>query len=169
MSEQTEEPLSRTAASAAVSGLGWRFVLGVARTSVRAGALSQAAAAAAAITAQAGPDADARLLADIRGGKIILTVRNPSGRSLSEADASLVARVSSILAGLGLKPDPGVGAADGRSVQLLEIAIDALDIAAVLPFWRAALGYADEPWSDGTPGAIIDPDEQGPAVWFQQM
>ena len=48
--------------------------------------------------------------------------------------------------------------------QLTEIAIDALDIPAVLPFWRAALGYVD----DG-PAALRDPLRIGPPVWFQQM
>jgi 4a-hydroxytetrahydrobiopterin dehydratase len=169
MSEETDVPLSRTAASAAVTALGWRFILGVARTTVQAGGLRQAADAAAAIAAEAGQAADGRLLIDVRGGQLILTVQNPSGSSLAEADAGLVARLSSIMTGLGLKPDAVADAAGGRSVQMLEIAIDALDIPAVLPFWRAALGYADEPESNGAPDAIVDPYGEGPAVWFQQM
>jgi 4a-hydroxytetrahydrobiopterin dehydratase len=52
---------------------------------------------------------------------------------------------------------------------MLELAIDALDIPAVLPFWRAVLGYSDEPAPDGPPTAIVDPAGQLPAVWFQQM
>jgi 4a-hydroxytetrahydrobiopterin dehydratase len=51
-----------------------------------------------------------------------------------------------------------------RSVQALEIGIDALDAAAIRPFWRAVLGYADE-----AGGALVDPLGQGPAVWFQRM
>jgi 4a-hydroxytetrahydrobiopterin dehydratase len=38
-----------------------------------------------------------------------------------------------------------------------------------LPFWRAVLGYADEPGSKLQPVAIVDPAGQLPAVWFQQM
>lgn len=49
-------------------------------------------------------------------------------------------------------------------MQTAEIGIDALDIPAVLPFWRAVFGYADE-----SPHAIVDPAGRGPAVWFQQM
>jgi len=45
-----------------------------------------------------------------------------------------------------------------------EVAIDAMDIAAVRPFWRALLGYVD----DGD-DALADPDRVGPAFWFQQM
>ena len=169
MTEQAAVPLSRAAASAAVTGLGWRFVLGVARTTVQAGSLRQAAEAVGVIAAAAGQAADGRLRADVRGGLLILTVQNPSGGLLTEAETELVGQGSAILAGLGLKPDARVGAAEGRSVQMLEIAIDALDIPAILPFWRAALSYDDEPGSEGQPNAIVDPAGQGPALWFQQM
>jgi 4a-hydroxytetrahydrobiopterin dehydratase len=53
----------------------------------------------------------------------------------------------------------------------VEIAIDALDIDAVRPFWQAVLGYEEEP--PRAPGAsvdaIVDPNRIGPAFWFQQM
>jgi 4a-hydroxytetrahydrobiopterin dehydratase len=145
------------------------LVLGVARTTVQAGSLSLAAEAVGAIAAAGGQAAEGRLRADVRGGLLILTVQNPSGGLPTEAEIELVGGASAILAGLGLEHDAGVGAADGRSVQMLEIAIDALDIPAILPFWRAALGYDDEPGSEGQPNAIVDPAGQGPALWFQQM
>jgi 4a-hydroxytetrahydrobiopterin dehydratase len=44
-----------------------------------------------------------------------------------------------------------------------------MDIAAIRPFWKAVLGYADEPGADGPQDALVDPAGQGPAVWFQQM
>ncbi|MGN6676843.1 MAG: VOC family protein [Streptosporangiaceae bacterium] len=166
MSEQDAAPLSRAAVSDAITRLGWRLVLGVAQTTVQAGGLSQAAEAAAFVAEQAGPAAEGRLLADIRGSQLILMVRNPSGSMPTPAETNLVGRIAEILAARGLKPDPG---ATGRSVQMLEVAIDAMDIPAILPFWRAALGYADEPGSSGQPGAIVDPACQGPAIWFQQM
>ena len=56
-----------------------------------------------------------------------------------------------------------------RPVQTLEIGIDALDIAAIRPFWKAVLGYADEPGHSGPTDALVDPARQGPAIWFQQM
>jgi 4a-hydroxytetrahydrobiopterin dehydratase len=52
---------------------------------------------------------------------------------------------------------------------MLELAIDAMDIPAIRPFWKAVLGYADEPGHDGPDDAIVDPAGQLPAVWFQQM
>ena len=106
--------MSRAAASAAVTGLGWRFILGAARTTVRAESLRVAAEAATAIAAAAGPAAEGRLLADLRGGQLILTVQNPSGGMLTEAEAELVGQVSTTLADLGLAPDAGVRAAESR-------------------------------------------------------
>jgi hypothetical protein len=32
---------------------------------------------------------------------------------------------------------------------MLEMAIDAMDIPAIRPFWKAALAYTDEPGHDG--------------------
>ena len=47
-----------------------------------------------------------------------------------------------------------------------------MDIPRIRPFWKAVLGYADEPGRGGTlqpQEGLIDPLGQGPAVWFQQM
>jgi 4a-hydroxytetrahydrobiopterin dehydratase len=49
-------------------------------------------------------------------------------------------------------------------VQHVQVAIDALAIPAVLPFWRAVLGYAEVGDED-----VIDPLRRGPTFWFQQM
>ncbi len=51
----------------------------------------------------------------------------------------------------------------------MEIAIDALDIAAVRPFWKAITGYIDEYGPSDLSGGLIDPTGRGPAIWFQQM
>ena len=54
-------------------------------------------------------------------------------------------------------------------MQVLEIGIDALDAAAIRPFWQAVLGYVDEPGRSGPWDGLVDPLGQGPAVWFQRM
>ena len=64
---------------------------------------------------------------------------------------------------------PPATAAYPRPVQVLELAIDAMDIPAIQPFWRAVLGYGNEPGHDEPDAAIVDPAGQGPAIWFQQM
>ncbi|MDX6327007.1 MAG: 4a-hydroxytetrahydrobiopterin dehydratase [Nocardioidaceae bacterium] len=53
---------------------------------------------------------------------------------------------------------------------VVEVAIDALDIDAVLPFWQAVLNYVPEHTpADEQVTALIDPEGTGPAFWFQQM
>jgi 4a-hydroxytetrahydrobiopterin dehydratase len=54
-------------------------------------------------------------------------------------------------------------------VQTLEVGIDAMDIPAIRPFWKAVLGYVDEPGRDDPTDPIVDPVRKGPAIWFQQM
>jgi 4a-hydroxytetrahydrobiopterin dehydratase len=79
------------------------------------------------------------------------------GWMLSERDAALAAQISQAARELGIEPDPG-------RVQSMQIAIDALDIAKVRPFWAAVLGY--ELFGDED---VNDPGAFGPNVWFQQM
>jgi 4a-hydroxytetrahydrobiopterin dehydratase len=153
--------------------------------------LGQAAAVAAMAAAACGPDADGHLRLDLRPDRVELSLQDRAADEVTRRDAELAEVITGAVASLGAaiaspvtaspvtaSPDPAspdagrspVAAAGGRRpVQMLELAIDALDIAAVLPFWRAVLGYSDEPAPDGPPSAIVDPAGQLPAVWFQQM
>jgi 4a-hydroxytetrahydrobiopterin dehydratase len=106
---------------------------------------------------------------DLRGDRVVLAVQSLATGSITERDAALARRISAALDERGLATEPQVGDPVSRSVQLLEIGIDALDIPAVLPFWKAALGYRDEPGAAGPIAALVDPLGQGPAIWFQQM
>jgi 4a-hydroxytetrahydrobiopterin dehydratase len=54
-------------------------------------------------------------------------------------------------------------------VQRLELAVDAVDIPAVRPFWQAVLALVDDPADPGPNGGLVDPAGKLPAVWFQQM
>lgn len=82
---------------------------------------------------------------------------------LTDRDVSLARAVSALAAERGLHGSP-------RASMALEIAIDALDIDAVRPFWQTVLGYVPEKTAEGAQvDAIIDPEGIGPAVWFQQM
>jgi 4a-hydroxytetrahydrobiopterin dehydratase len=152
--------LTRQEASDAVSGLGWRYLLGTLRTSVPVQTLVQASEVAAGAIAACGADADQHLRVDLRPDQVVLTLQSKTEATVTERDVELAI---SITAAVGQRGDAP------RSVQLLEIGIDAMDIAAIRPFWKAVLGYADEPGADGPQDALVDPAGQGPAVWFQQM
>jgi 4a-hydroxytetrahydrobiopterin dehydratase len=84
---------------------------------------------------------------------------------VTTTDADLAHRLGDALAAAGARPSGATSAEPGRPVQQLEIAIDALDIPAVLPFWRAVLAF--ENGADGR--SVVDPAGLLPAVWFQQM
>jgi 4a-hydroxytetrahydrobiopterin dehydratase len=76
---------------------------------------------------------------------------------LSEHDVELARQISAAARELGVPVDP-------TALQNVQVAIDALVIPDVLPFWRAVLGYKQVGDAD-----LIDPHFQGPPFWFKQM
>jgi 4a-hydroxytetrahydrobiopterin dehydratase len=164
-----DAPLSRTAASAAVADIGWRYLLGELAVSVPVRSLAQGSAVAAAAVAAGGADADGHLRVDLRPDRVELSVQDRKAGAVTGRDTALARRIAAAVTGLGLAPAGGTSAASPRPVQALELAIDAIDIPAIQPFWKAVLGYVDEPGGDGPSCAIVDPAGQLPAVWFQQM
>jgi pterin-4a-carbinolamine dehydratase len=164
-----DAPLSRTAASAAVADIGWRYLLGVLAVSVPVRSLAQAGEVAAAAVAACAPDADDHLRVDLRPDRVELSVQTRALGVTTGRDAQLAHRIDAALAGLGHAAAGATSDGSPRPVQMLELAIDAMDIPAIRPFWKAVLGYADEPGSDGDQAAIVDPAGQLPAIWFQQM
>ncbi|MFF0268289.1 VOC family protein [Kribbella sp. NPDC004536] len=164
-----ERILSRPEASDAVVDIGWRYLLGTLRTSVPVGSLAQAVSLAADAVAACGDDADGHLRVDARPDRVVLTLQSLESAAVTSRDVELALRITAIAEKSGLATGPEVGTGAPRSVQLLEIAIDAMDIAAIRPFWKAVLGYADESGADGPTDPLVDPVGQCPAVWFQQM
>jgi 4a-hydroxytetrahydrobiopterin dehydratase len=135
----------------------WRVSLGRIEAMFRAGSFSAggdlvAAIAAAADAADHHPDVDLRYPGVVH---VVLSTHSTGG--LSDLDAEMARTISALAAGAGANAEP-------RSGQVTEIAIDAMDIPKVLPFWRAILGYVDE-----SEHAVVDPRRIGPPVWFQQM
>ena len=191
--EDPYRKLSRSEASDAVTRLGWRLVLGELRTEVRTGSLALAADVAARAATVAGAEGHLRL--DVRADRVLLSLQTAAAAWVTERDVELARDISTVVdetrletvSGVGLDevdPYSGVGGDGGggpegdidgsggggeRSVQVIEIGIDALDAAAIRPFWRAVLGYVDEPGWSGPWDGLIDPLGQGPAVWFQRM
>jgi 4a-hydroxytetrahydrobiopterin dehydratase len=145
--------LTRGEVSAAVGAQGWRFLLGTIRTRIPATSLAEAADVAVRAVAAAGPGADASLSAWVRHDAVLLALQSPADASVTPVEIEMAHRITAALDG---RTEPG-------PLQLTEIAIDALDIALVRPFWKAVLAYVD----DGT--ALVDPLGIGVAVWFQQM
>jgi 4a-hydroxytetrahydrobiopterin dehydratase len=157
---------TRQEISDAVGDLGWRLVLGEIRTEVRVTTLAEAARVASLAVAACGAAGQGHLRVDVRSNRAVLALGPTGVARVTRDDLGLAAKVSAALAGRGLRTTPGGDGA--HPVQLLEIAIDALDIAAVRPFWQAVTGYVDEPGVSSAAG-LVDPLAQGPAIWFQQM
>jgi 4a-hydroxytetrahydrobiopterin dehydratase len=101
------------------------------------------------------------LTVDVRADRAALRLQSADVGAVTGRDIRLAHEVSGALATRGLQPTPG-------AVQTLEIAIDALDIPLVRPFWKAITRYVDEPGSE-LQAALLDPSGRGPAIWFQQM
>lgn len=153
---------TRQQISDAVGAQGWRLVLGAIHAEVAVPSLTAAAdiaVTAAAAAAEAGHD---HLGIDLRADRVILRLRSPRG--VTRGDIGLAHAISAAVAVTGRATTAGA-----VSVQALEIAVDALDIAAVRPFWKAVTGYVDEAGVSDLTGGLVDPTGRGPAIWFQQM
>jgi 4a-hydroxytetrahydrobiopterin dehydratase len=152
---------TRQQISDAVDPAGWRLILGAIYAEVLVPSLVEATEVASLSVSAVGADGHGHLTVDIRADRAVLRLQSADVGVVTGRDVRLAHAVSGALAARGLQPTPG-------AVQALEIAIDALDIPAVRPFWKAITGYADEPGSE-LHAALVDPSGRGPAIWFQQM
>lgn len=135
--------------------LGWKVLAYAACTHFRTGSLGEGVELVGAIERLAKassrpPDVDLRA----NGITVRLKV-NEKGR-LSEDDVALAGAISSAARELGIPVDL-------TGLQSYQVAIDALNIRAVMPFWEAVLGYVR------IGEILIDPHFEGPVFWFQQM
>jgi 4a-hydroxytetrahydrobiopterin dehydratase len=159
--------VSRTEASEAVHDHGWRYLVGTLSTSIAANSVDEALTIATVATRAAGDDADRHLEVHLGPGLTRLVLQNKDAAAVSTVDIAVAGRMTAALREAGYEPAPMTS--DGRAVQVVELSIDALDIQAVIPFWRAVLDYIDEPGQHGPSESLVDPAGVGPAVWFQQM
>jgi 4a-hydroxytetrahydrobiopterin dehydratase len=151
--------LTRQQISGSVAEHGWRLILGTVQTHVLTESLAVGAQFAARVAEI--PRADGHVALDLRDDRVIVTVRTRDEDWVLPEDIELAREITSLAAAFGL---PVQVAGEPRAPQTIEIGIDALDIPAVLPFWKAVLGYVQQ----GS-NALVDPLLSGPAVWFQQM
>jgi 4a-hydroxytetrahydrobiopterin dehydratase len=134
----------------------WRVLYGRAFAYFRTGGFVSGVALVNAIGALADaanhhPDIDLRY----QGVTVRLMTHEVGGLSLR--DLEMARQISSAAHDLGLAADP-------TAVQQVNLTIDALVRADVLPFWEAVLGYRPDGDED-----VIDPKSRGPSIWFQQM
>jgi len=133
----------------------WRVVRDAASTHFRTGSFAKGVALVDAIgkladAANHHPDVDLRY----RGVTVRMRTHDEGG--LTERDVALAGQITDAARELGIP-------VDFSGLQMIQVAIDALVIPDVLPFWEAVLGY--ERFGD----ALIDPHSEGPTFWFQQM
>ncbi|MBE1546665.1 4a-hydroxytetrahydrobiopterin dehydratase [Mycobacterium sp. OAS707] len=152
---------TRQQISDAVDPSGWALILGAIYAEVPVATLADAVAVASLAVASVGADGQGHLTVDIRADRAVLRLQSAEVAAVTGRDVRLARDVSQTLTAQGFELRPG-------AVQALEIAIDAIDIPLVRPFWKAITGYADEPGSELN-AALIDPAGRAPAIWFQQM
>ncbi|MCP9276197.1 VOC family protein [Mycolicibacterium arenosum] len=152
---------SRGEISAIADPLGWRLILGVLISHVPVASLADAASTAQVAVAAAG-DADGHLSVDLLADRVVLRLHTAAVGTVTDHDLRLARAISG-----AVRTAPGHGDAVPQNV---EIAIDALDIPLIRPFWQAVTGYVGDPGPPDLPdGALLDPLRRGPTIWFQQM
>jgi 4a-hydroxytetrahydrobiopterin dehydratase len=161
MDGQNVEWISQQQFQDAVGTGDWRAVAEGACAYFRTGSFEGGARLVQRISELAGlgahhPDADLRH----HGVTVRLITITPDRFGLSQRDVELARQISAVARELGAPADPSV-------VQTVQVTVDALVSAEVMPFWRAVLGY--EYCGGGPAEDLIDPRGRGPGFWFQQM
>jgi 4a-hydroxytetrahydrobiopterin dehydratase len=161
---------TRLQISDAVDELGWRLILGAVQTHVLVPSLVSAAAVATVAAAAVGPEGDGHLDIDLRADRAVLRLMDTAAGATTGRDLRLARQITEALTAQGFPATPGLD--EPVFVQEIEIAIDAMDIATIRPFWAAITGYIDEPGPLDQPAgglALVDPLHRSPTIWFQQM
>lgn len=127
----------------------WRSLYHVVSAHFRTGSLAKGIALVDEIGRLAGEAEEQYLTVDLRSTGVTV--------SLGLRDIALARRISAVAEELEIPADPTV-------VQVVNVTVDALVSADVLPFWRALLGY-------GQIGDdyLFDPLRRGPGFGLQQM
>lgn len=99
---------------------------------------------------------------DVRAGGVTVRLISVADDyfGMTQRDVEIARQVSAAARELGLS-------ADTAKLQYLLVIPGAPDIAGVMPFWRAVLGY--EPRPDSPEEDLVDPQDRGPAFWFESM
>ena len=139
----------------------WRVLGDGATAFFRTSSVAESAQLVSAIGALPGvdehvPDVDVRLT----GVTVRLLTKADDGWGMSRRDVELASAISAAARDLGLAADPTV-------VRSFLVVPGAPAAAAVMPFWRAALGFVPRP--DSPDEDLVDPQDRLPGLWFEDM
>jgi 4a-hydroxytetrahydrobiopterin dehydratase len=134
----------------------WRVLYGRAFAHFRTGTFARGVALVDAIGLLADA-ADHHPDVDLRYGSVTVTLVSHDVGGLSTRDVELARQISGAARNLDAPADP-------TAVQQINLTIDALARADLMPFWQVVLGYRPDGDED-----LRDPLDRGPGLWFQQM
>jgi 4a-hydroxytetrahydrobiopterin dehydratase len=134
----------------------WRVLFTGACTYFRTGSFARGVALVQAI-GEVADAADHHPDVDLRYGGVAVRLWSHDVDGLSNRDVALARAISAAAGALGLDADPA-------AIEDVQVSVDAADIPAIIPFWRAVLGYRQVGEED-----LTDPFGRGPTVWFQQI
>jgi 4a-hydroxytetrahydrobiopterin dehydratase len=152
--------LTRTQAQAVAQPYAWRYLLGRYEAVFPVASLVEAAELASVASAVSGAGSEVSI--DLRSDRVRVMVGGSEG-----IDASLTQRFEEVAGAIrraGWTPAPPTSLRFHRPSMAMELAIDAVEPAAIRPFWKAALNFVEAP-----DGSLYDPADQFPAIWFQEM
>jgi 4a-hydroxytetrahydrobiopterin dehydratase len=155
------EPITIAEFHAADGTADWRVVSDGAMAFFRTRSLDEGADLARRIAEVDGLE-DHQPAIDIRPDSVTvrLVTLTDAYMGMTCGDVELASRISAIARELGITADPS-------RIQSFLVIPGAPDITAVVPFWRAVLGY--EPRPDSPDEDLVDPRDHGPAFWFEGM
>jgi 4a-hydroxytetrahydrobiopterin dehydratase len=141
----------------ASEGIGdWRVLFGGAYALFRTGSFAKGLALVDAIGALADA-ANHHPDVDLRYPTVAVHLVTHDVGGLSARDVALARQISGAARDLDVAADPS-------AVQVIQVGIDAMVSAEVLPFWEAVLGYRVRDEVE-----LVDPYGRWPRFWFQKM
>jgi 4a-hydroxytetrahydrobiopterin dehydratase len=147
--------MSGSIARARLHEIDWRVLAYAASTHFRTGTLAEGATLVDAIV-RLSEATDRQPDVDLRTNGVTVRLNLNEQGELGEGNLALAGEISAVARELGVPVDL-------TGLQSIQIAVDALVIQDVLPFWRAVLGYED--FAD----VVVDAHRILPPIWFQQM
>lgn len=94
---------------------------------------------------------------DLRYNRIRLRVLSHDVGQLTERDTQFATAANLLIDDAGLKTEP-------ERITRAQITIDAMEIAALTPFWAAVTGF-----KSAADDLLVDPADVLPPIWFQPM